>query len=232
MKVNCKYCGTEINKPPSHIKRSKNLFCDHDCYGKWLIGKESLKKHKIKVLCSNCGHKLEKAKWEIDLREMHFCDNKCRGEWRSKNIIGKDSASWKGGKAEYKNRSWYEKNIIDGILRRSTPTGKINHRMSNSIRKCLISGKGGMSWQKLVDYNLNDLKNHLEKLFKPGMTWDNINEWHIDHKIPIAAFNFTKTEHEDFKRCWALDNLQPLWATDNISKGAKVEKPFQKYLLL
>ncbi|GAI73524.1 unnamed protein product, partial [marine sediment metagenome] len=33
---------------------------------------------------------------------------------------------------------------------------------------------------------------------------------HIDHIIPKSAFNFTKPEHTDFKRCWALDNLRLL----------------------
>ena len=64
------------------------------------------------------------------------------------------------------------------------------------------------------------------------MTWDNYGKWHIDHIVPISVFNYTKTEHEDFKRCWALGNLRPLWAFDNISKGAKLEKHFQPYLEL
>lgn len=46
--------------------------------------------------------------------------------------------------------------------------------------------------------------------------------WHIDHKLPVASFNFDSPEHLDFKKCWALENLQPLWAKENISKGAKV----------
>lgn len=67
-----------------------------------------------------------------------------------------------------------------------------------------------------------------------GMTWGNygINGWTIDHKIPISVFNFTSSDHEDFKRCWALSNLQPLWAYDNISKGAKLTKHFQPSLLI
>ena len=64
------------------------------------------------------------------------------------------------------------------------------------------------------------------------MIWGNYGDWHIDHKIPISAFNFTKPEHEDFKRCWALSNLQPLWAKDNISKNAKLEKHFQPSLAI
>lgn len=30
------------------------------------------------------------------------------------------------------------------------------------------------------------------------------------------------TDEQQFKQCWALENLRPLWAADNIKKGAKV----------
>ena len=43
---------------------------------------------------------------------------------------------------------------------------------------------------------------------------------------------FTKPEHEDFKKCWSLDNLQQMWAKENMIKGANLEKPFQPSLLM
>ncbi|GAG78004.1 unnamed protein product, partial [marine sediment metagenome] len=55
-------------------------------------------------------------------------------------------------------------------------------------------------------------------------------EIHIDHKIPVSVFNFSKAEHMDFKKCWALKNLQPLWAIDNQTKNAKLKRPFQPSL--
>jgi 5-methylcytosine-specific restriction endonuclease McrA len=62
------------------------------------------------------------------------------------------------------------------------------------------------------------------------MSWDNCNEWHIDHIIPKAAFNYEKPEDIDFKKCWALKNLQPLWAKENHEKKDKLLKPFQPSL--
>lgn len=56
--------------------------------------------------------------------------------------------------------------------------------------------------------------------------------WHIDHKIPKSAFNFETPEDIDFKRCWALKNLQPLWAAENIKKHDRVDKPFQPSLAI
>lgn len=62
---------------------------------------------------------------------------------------------------------------------------------------------------------------HLERQFSPGMSWANYGRWHIDHDTPVARFNFDSAEHPEFKACWALTNLKPLWARDNLSKGAR-----------
>lgn len=112
-----------------------------------------------------------------------------------------------------------------------TPEGRIKnlqvyykHRlskvMSKRIRDCLKVGKKGNSWKELVDYTYNDLKTHLELQFQNGMSWDNYGKWHIDHKRPVSSFNITSFECNDFKECWSLENLQPLWAIDNLKKGA------------
>ena len=62
------------------------------------------------------------------------------------------------------------------------------------------------------------LKEHLEKQFISGMTWENRNEWHIDHVIPLSS---AKTEDELYKLCH-YTNLQPLWAEDNLKKSNKI----------
>jgi hypothetical protein len=113
----------------------------------------------------------------------------------------------------------------------STPQGNMNFRMAVSIRKALRDKKTG-SWSLLIGYTVHDLIKHLESKFLPGMSWDNMNEWHIDHIIPQSAFHFETHNDIDFKKCWALSNLQPLWAKDNISKRDKLKKPFQPSLAM
>ena len=49
------------------------------------------------------------------------------------------------------------------------------------------------------------------------MTWENYGEWHIDHRKPCASFDLTKEEEQ--KMCFHFTNLQPMWASMNISKG-------------
>jgi hypothetical protein len=73
----------------------------------------------------------------------------------------------------------------------------------------------------LLGYTIEDLMNHLEQQFTSGMTWDNYGEWHVDHKKPMTLFEFASTDDEGFKECWSLNNLQPLWGNDNLSKGTR-----------
>ena len=56
------------------------------------------------------------------------------------------------------------------------------------------------------------------------MSWDNYGEWHIDHIIPVSSFSFDNVDSEDFKKCWSLTNLQPLWSYENIKKSNKLEE--------
>jgi hypothetical protein len=78
--------------------------------------------------------------------------------------------------------------------------------------------------QDLLGCSIEDLKKHLEASFEPGMTWDNWQHdgWHIDHIRPCASFDLTDPGQQ--RQCFHYTNLQPLWAADNIRKGAKHEK--------
>lgn len=97
----------------------------------------------------------------------------------------------------------------------------VNQRMSAAIGRSLRSGKQGKSWQQFVSYSLADLMAHLEAKFLPGMSWDNRGEWHIDHIRPLCSFSFQTPDDPQFREAWALTNLQPLWAIDNLKKGGR-----------
>jgi hypothetical protein len=115
------------------------------------------------------------------------------------------------GKATQAARIRYEE------LQRGNPAFVLSKRMANSIRKALAGLKDGRAWEGLVGYSLADLVAHLESRFAPGMSWSNIGEWHIDHKTPKSLFDAAQV-----RECWALSNLQPLWAIDNLRKGDRL----------
>lgn len=107
--------------------------------------------------------------------------------------------------------------------RRKDPSYKLRCAMSSSIYRSLKnfgSSKKGESCFNYLPYSLNDLKCHLERLFKEGMTWENYGTWHIDHIKPQSAFMFTSMSDNQFQVCWSLVNLCPLWAQENISKSS------------
>lgn len=125
-------------------------------------------------------------------------------------------------------RNYYEQNKQKVNTRRqkwyNCPQRKLNGSISAAIYRSLKGAKNGQHWETLVGYNLNDLIRHLESLFQDGMCWSNYgkNGWHINHIIPVSFFQFKDFNDVEFKMCWRLENLQPLWRFDNQSKGVKM----------
>jgi hypothetical protein len=72
----------------------------------------------------------------------------------------------------------------------------------------------------MLGCDLTIFKSHFESLFKEGMTWKNHGKWgwHIDHIVPLD----TAKTVEDMGRLCHYKNLQPLWWSNNLSKGNKV----------
>ncbi len=107
----------------------------------------------------------------------------------------------------------------------------VKKNLSSRIRfalKAQGTKKDGMSTVKLIGCSTQFLKEHLEKQFQPGMSWENygmvdgntMNGWHIDHILPCKSFDLK--DPEQVKMCFHYTNLQPMWAPDNIRKGCKV----------
>jgi len=140
-------------------------------------------------------------------KEWYIANPGYNKQWRSKNP---DKVR------TYKQRDYTK--IMSNVQ------GKLNHRFSSALRKSLNINKDGRHWETLVGYTIEELKRHLESKFLSGMTWDNYGMygWHIDHKIPKSFFEYTNEKDVEFQYCWSLDNLQPMWAKDNLSKGKKV----------
>lgn len=99
-------------------------------------------------------------------------------------------------------------------------------RLENAIR-CRIwygitrGSKAGRRTMDVLGFTTPELMRHLERQFSPGMTWKNYGKWHVDHIVPLSSFEYSTPDEPAFKVAWALTNLRPLWATDNLAKGAK-----------
>jgi len=101
--------------------------------------------------------------------------------------------------------------------RRQDPVQRVVDALRRRIRH-IASGKakGAM---RLLGYSAADLRAHLEMQFQPGMTWDNYGPrgWHVDHRRPVSTFTLS----DQLVECFALENLRPLWAADNLARKRK-----------
>jgi len=102
-------------------------------------------------------------------------------------------------------------------LRRGCPVS-LADRMRVAVRSCLRGGEKRAPTFVALGYTVEQLARHLERQFTRGMSWENYGEWHIDHILPISSFKFSTTDDPEFKACWALANLRPLWAPENMAK--------------
>ena len=103
-----------------------------------------------------------------------------------------------------------------GLGRKKIETGFLYERITQAIKR----GYKFTSTINLLGTTVPNVIKYLEKKFKPGMTWENHGKWHIDHIRPCAHFDLTDTKQQ--LECFHYTNLQPLWAFDNMSKGAKI----------
>lgn len=114
------------------------------------------------------------------------------------------------------------KSLFNRIRNRTTKSRR-GENVSKLARAAIMRGGTSPRLEELLGYSVADLKAHLERQFTDGMNWKRFlkREIHIDHIIPVARFDFSKDG--EWLACWSLDNLQPLWAEDNLSKGAKLD---------
>lgn len=180
----------------------------------WIRNKEKLTEQKRKYYEKNHTEILKKCKQYRDNHKEQI--KKTLKRWREVNPK----------KIRQLNNRWKKEQ------RKTNLKYSLNKKISETIRTSLKGNKNGRHWENLVGYTLNDLVKRLKKTIPKCYVWQDFLEGklHIDHKIPISAFHFTKPEHTDFKRCWALSNLQLLSIKENLIKGNKITKPFQPAL--
>jgi len=183
--------------------------------------------------------------WQENNREKV---NKANKKWREKNI--KYIKEYK--KQYYQNNhnkileksKQYQKDNINKVLeyqkKYKSIKNKIDSRfnLNNKIRRAinhsLKEGNKNSKYWKILGYVKSDLIKFLKSTIPKGYTWqDYLNgKLQVDHIKPKSIFNYSKIEHVDFKRCWALSNLRLLPAKENLIKGKKLCRPFQPALRL
>jgi hypothetical protein len=128
----------------------------------------------------------------------------------------------------------YKKRNVEAVRRRareyaarrrgSDPRFRLRGAISRLVgchMKRRGTSKAGRAFFDAVGYTPSELCGHIERQFLAGMEWGNYGAWHVDHILPNVSFDYEDMDSQEFRSCWALSNLRPMWAPDNLKKGAK-----------
>lgn len=187
----CKLCDSKIRKE------------------KYLLKKEEKKEYSKNYYYSNRKRKLEYAK-------KYNSNNK----ENKKNYDRKYSLLYKQTRLENNKNNRSVINERDRFRNSNDTMYNLNRCVRARLKRFLKSHnitKKNKTFE-IVGCSPQELKEHLEKQFVAGMSWENRTEWHIDHIIPLSS---AKTEEELYKLCH-YTNLQPLWAEENLKKSNKI----------
>ena len=203
--------------------------------------KKDIHKHIDNVECKRCIHCLQfKPLADYGKKSMRW-DNlaaNCRACYRQnriKNGYKYVSMNMKPRKKKVQTRSVTNRkkkqNAANTRKRLQNPIHKLVAGMRVRMNAALKNNRKSDHTKVLVGAPMQVVKKWIEEQFLPGMTWDNhtLYGWHIDHKIPIAAWDLSDPMHQQM--AFWYKNLQPMWAKQNLQKGHRyTEQDKQEYI--
>ena len=122
------------------------------------------------------------------------------------------------------------KNLYKLNRRKTDPLFALSCRISRLVLMALsTSGYSKKSkTYEILGCTYEEFAAHIESLFQEGMSWDNRNEWHLDHIYPVSKAG----DEEHLIKLNHYTNFQPLWAFDNLSKSNKLPETLPEYHIL
>lgn len=151
-----------------------------------------------------------------DTNKKSYIKNKKKRLLKSKKWAQENKIKSRQIKINYKKRNLskvreearkYQQN------KRLNPLYRLNKNISKAIWVWLKGLKSFRHWEEIVKFSFEELKNSLESKFRDGMTWENYGRyWHVDHIKPLSLCY-------SIEEAWNISNLQPLLASENLSKG-------------
>ena len=172
--------------------------------------------------------KSDKKKWNAANPNYHKIKSK---KWRESNPdkAKAQAIKWRKNnpeKAKAIDKRWQTahpedyRNSLNKSRNKRLQTDPL-FKTTHTIRCCITGSLKGKGYTKrsrtykLLGCSFEEFKAHIEKQFKPGMTWMNHGDWEYDHIIPMAS---AKNEEEAIKLNY-YTNFQPLWKKENREKS-------------
>ena len=174
-------------------------------------------------------HKEETKAYTEAIKDQKIIRNK---EYHAahKEEINTHKRAYKAANKNMRNAQQKARRDTDLIFKLRTDVSKAIH----TALKAASGSKQGKSILDFLPYSIEELKCHLEQRFDPWMTWDNHGKyifgtwndnerstwtWNIDHITPQSALPFASMQEDNFRKCWALENLRPYSAKQNLLDG-------------
>ncbi len=241
-----KYCSNKCNQivqwkrldAKRKIKRKIDpAYYEHEkqLQKQWRKNNKERVKEFTKKAQSKESYKIKRRAWYkvyMSNPDNHNKRKEWERKWRSQDHVKAKKKLYKLNNKEYIRKRMKEytqrpevKNRVRERIRYRLKNDPI-FRLKSSIRtRIYLYIKRGLAKKTLptsvlIGCSWEFLKIHLEKQFKPHMSWANYGKWHIDHQKPMASFDLFK--QKELLKCCNFSNLQPLWASENLSKGAKL----------
>ena len=185
--------------------------------------------------CKECNKKyrqLNKEKLRLNKKEWYL---KNKERIAIKNFNRKDERSrvfkvWHNLNKD--KRREYKRNRMKNNTSNCKVASRIRSRIYIAFKRGGLRKRGktlnylGCSW--------NQLKEHLESLFEPNMSWSNygygVGKWNLEHHYPFAIFDLTN--EIDLKIVCNYRNIRPMWQHENFVKGSKVLDNFDKTIII
>lgn len=181
------------------------------------LNKYNIKEYKKEYYKLNKDRLSEKQKGYYKSNKEVISEKKKEWQKNNKDIISKQQKEYYNLNKE---RIFNYQKAWQKQKKQNDPLFKLKHTLRTRTYYA-FKNKGyskNTKTQKMLGVDWNIAKQHIERKFTKGMNWSNHGEWHIDHIIPLASAN---TEQR-LKELCHYSNLQPMWASDNISKSDKI----------
>ena len=174
--------------------------------------------HRVCTKCSSARIQ----KWRKDNYEERFTYRKRYREENVEKLKAKKKRYYNSEEGQKTRKEYYEKNkpirnkkVV--TKRKNDPVAALAHNLRSRTAKA-FSERGYTKRSKTYTYlgiSFEDLKKYIENKFEENMSWDNRDDWHIDHIIPLAA---AENVSELIALCYHK-NLEPIWEKENLQKS-------------
>ena len=224
-KSQCKICINIISKNWYINNKEKHLLKGKE----WRLNNlEKSKEYQIKYKLNNQekiknSYLQNKEKYNLKHKE-YYLQNKEKIITHNTNYRLKNIEKYKQNNKEYRLKNIEKLKEYNKIYKKerklTDPLFKLKYTLGTLIRNCIRNNgySKKSKTNKILGCTFEEFKQHLERQFIKGMTWENSGEWHLDHIYPVSLAK----DEEELIRLNHYTNFQPLWAKENIQKSNKI----------